>query len=320
MRSRKEETLHPRNRHRGGLDFARLSRACPALKPHISTNQWGNEAIDFANPAAQRLLNAALLKEYYGVGHWDLPEGALCPSIPGRADYIHCLADLLAESNRTSIPRGQQVRALDIGVGASCVYPLIGHAEYGWRFLGTDIDARALSSAQQIVDSNAGLKGQIELRLQPSLAKILGGILQRDELFDLTLCNPPFHGSPAEAEVSAKRKWSRLGKDARNGGRPTLNYGGQDRELWCPGGELAFVRKLIAESVPLAKRCLWFTSLISKSDHLRPLRAALTLAHVVESRTVEMKAGQKTSRLLAWTYLTPAEREAWRARAQGSIP
>jgi 23S rRNA (adenine1618-N6)-methyltransferase len=313
MRER-EETLHLRNLHRGGLDFSRLAKGCPELRPFILVNQWGNESIDFADPAAQRLLTAALLKEYYRVDHWTLPEGALCPSIPGRADYLHCLADLLASSNGGVIPRGAQVRALDIGVGASCVYPLIGRAEYGWRFLGTEVDAGALASAQQIVDSNAGLNQEIELRLQPSLAKILGGIFQRDELFDLSLCNPPFHGSPAEAEASAKRKWSRLGKGASDGARPTLNYGGRDRELWCPGGELAFIRKLISESIPLAKRCLWFTSLVSKSDNLRPLRASLEQAKVVESKTIEMKAGQKTSRLLAWTFLSAPEREAWRAR------
>jgi 23S rRNA (adenine1618-N6)-methyltransferase len=43
------------------------------------------------------------------------------PSIPGRADYIHYIADLLAESNNGIIPRSWD-QGLDIGIGANCIY------------------------------------------------------------------------------------------------------------------------------------------------------------------------------------------------------
>ena len=141
--------MHPRNRHLGGLEFKRLSQKSPGLAPFVMLNEWGNESIDFANPAAVKALNKALLKQFYGVALWDLPPGYLCPSVPGRADYLHSLADLLASSNQGVIPRGAQVRALDIGVGANCVYPLIGTSEYGWRFLGSEVDPVALASATQ---------------------------------------------------------------------------------------------------------------------------------------------------------------------------
>ena len=309
----RQESLHPRNRHRGGLDFPRLIARRPALLRFVSINQWGNQSIDFADPAAQRELTAALLAEHYGVEGWELPPGYLCPSIPGRADTIHTVADLLASSHGGAIPRGAQVCALDIGTGANCVYPLIGHAEYGWRFLGSDIDRGALAAAERIVAAVPRLRGAIELRLQPAPASILEGLLRPGERFDVSLCNPPFHASAREAEEGSRRKWKNLGRGGAPGQLPALNFGGRGTELWCPGGERAFVRRLIAESARLHDSCLWFTSLVAKSENLPAIRAALQQARVRESRTLELRQGQKTSRILAWTFFAPPEREAWRA-------
>ena len=159
--------LHPRNRHQGRYDFPALVASSPELAAFVARNAHGDESIDFADPVAVKALNRALLKQVYGIGNWDIPPGYLCPPIPGRADYLHCLADLLATDNGGEIPRGSVVRALDIGVGANCVYPLIGHAEYGWRFVGTDVDRGALTCAQAIIDANPGLAQAITLRRQP---------------------------------------------------------------------------------------------------------------------------------------------------------
>jgi 23S rRNA (adenine1618-N6)-methyltransferase len=286
--------MHTRSRHLGGLGFPLLIAAVPALAPFVFTNEWGTQTLDFADPAAIKLLNTALLKHHYGVAHWDIPEGYLCPSVPGRADYIHSLADLLAGGR--SIPRGKSVRALDIGTGANCVYPLIGNAEYGWSFVGSEIDAKALANAKSIVAEN-GLRGAIELRLQRSPQKILSGLLAEGEQFDVSLCNPPFHASAKEAAEASQRKWKNLGK-----GGSALNFGGQSRELWTAGGESAFVRKMVEESVAIGKRVRWFTSLISKSANLPAVERALQRARAARTKTIEMKQGQKTSRLVAWSF------------------
>ncbi len=311
---RKQESLHPRSRHRGGLDFARLTATSPELAQFVAVNQWGNESVDFADPAAVKALNKALLKQYYQVAAWDIPPGYLCPSIPGRADYVHCVADLLASSNGGVIPRGAAVRALDLGVGASLVYPLIGNSEYGWRFLGSDIDPLALAAAKLIVDSNPALKGKVELRLQADSRQVLAGLLKPGESVEVTMCNPPFHSSPEEAEAGARRKWKNLGRGGSPGEQPRLNFGGRAKELWCPGGESAFVTTLIEESAALPARSFWFTSLVSKQSSLQALQRALRRASARETRIVEMKQGQKTSRMLAWTFLDEASQEAWRAR------
>ncbi|MBC7400961.1 MAG: RlmF-related methyltransferase, partial [Mucilaginibacter sp.] len=161
-----KENMHPRNVHRNGYDFKQLIKANPALKKFVGLNKFEIESVDFTNADAIKALNKALLKQFYGVDGWDIPEGYLCPPIPGRADYLHYVADLLAETNENAIPKGNKVRVLDIGTGANLVYPLIGSSFYGWQFVGTDIDPTAIRSAKNTIGLNKGLERKIEVRLQ----------------------------------------------------------------------------------------------------------------------------------------------------------
>lgn len=304
--------LHPRNRHQGQYDFAALIAACPALKPHVKANPYGLPSIDFANPQAVKLLNRALLAQQYGVQQWDIPSGYLCPPIPGRADYIHALADLLAGPGGT-VPRGSQIRLLDIGTGANLVYPLLAHAEYGWDCVGSDIDRPALDNAQAILEANPAFAAHIALRHQTRDDAMFSGIWQKGERFDLTLCNPPFHASRAAAAAGSERKWRNLGKGKQlaSARAPALNFGGRDRELCYPGGEVAFVSRMIEDSRRFARQCLWFTSLVSSADSLPALQAALRHAGVKQSQLVAMAQGQKRSRVLVWSFLDQAARQAW---------
>lgn len=305
--------LHPRNRHRERYDLPRLVAASPALGRFVARNAYGDESIDFADPAAVKALNQAILKADYGVLDWDLPADYLCPPIPGRVDYLHCLADLLASGNGGAIPQGPAIRVLDVGVGANCIYPLLGQHEYGWRFLGSEVDAQALAAAQRIVDANQ-LGAAIELRQQTSPNQIFKGVWPSGESFAATLCNPPFHASPEAAQAGSRRKWQQLGKDSAADleAAPVLNFGGQGGELWCPGGELAFIRQMIAESVAFAGRCYWFTTLVSKESNLPAITAALKQAGVVATRIVAMSQGQKKSRIVAWSFFSPQQQDDWR--------
>jgi 23S rRNA (adenine1618-N6)-methyltransferase len=289
--------LHPRNRHRGRYDFAELVRTSPELAAFVRPNPYGDASIEFADPDAVRALNRALLKHFYGIQHWDLPAGYLCPPIPGRADYLHHVADLLGAADGGRIPRGPSVRVLDIGVGANCIYPILGHQEYGWSFLGSDIDPGALAVAGRILRANPCLDG-IELRLQPEPGRIFQGLLRDGESFTLSICNPPFHAGPDEARAGTRRKLGNLGL----AGAPRLNFGGRGGELWCEGGEAGFLRRMIAESAGIPTRCRWFSSLVSKSASLPGLRHALRQAGARATRTLDMAQGQKQSRILAWTY------------------
>jgi|TARA_R110002012_G_scaffold319483_1_gene540342 23S rRNA (adenine1618-N6)-methyltransferase len=294
--------LHPRNLHLDGYDFERLVAQTPELEAFMIKNPVGQSTVDFQDPMAVRMLNRALLRTHYDIEFWDIPAGYLCPPIPGRVDYIHHLADLLAENNNLQeAPRGRHIKALDIGTGASLVYPLIGQSAYGWRFTGVDVDANAIKSARQLRDVN---KLDIDLRLQNNSENIFRGVIQPDDVFHVTMCNPPFHGSFEQANKGTQRKWASLGK-----GRSTkLNFGGRDAELWYPGGEIKFIARMVAESMDFAKQCLWFTSLVSKKDNLQPLHRILGKARVAEYKVVEMAQGQKTSRFIAWTYFKKKQR------------
>ena len=302
MRGEPSETkagLHPRNRFRHGYDFVELMRVSPALAPFVKPTAHGGLSIDYADAAAVKALNQALLRQAYGLQTWDLPPGRLCPPVPGRADYVHWLADLLSGGVEAHIPRGKAVRVLDIGTGASAIYALIGACEYGWSFVGVDTDAAALRWARQIVAANAGVAARIQFRQQSDPAQCFDGVVRGGERFDLSLCNPPFHASAAEAEAGTVRKLRQLGKDS---GKLERNFGGQANELWCAGGELGFLQRMIEQSALIPDRCRWFTTLVSKGEHLPRLRAALADVQAAEVRVIEMAQGQKKSRVLAWTF------------------
>ena len=305
--------LHPRNRHPGQYDFAALVAASPALGRFVTTNRFGNRSIDFAHPAAVKALNQAILLTQYDIRHWEVPPQYLCPPIPGRADYIHHLADLLATANGGTIPRGPMICAFDVGVGASAIYPLIGYREYGWRFVGSECDPAAMTSAQRIVRANPGLDKFITLRRQKSPLQLFAGVVKEDEHFDVAMSNPPFHASAAEAIKGTRRKWNNLGKpEAAGRGAPLLNFGGQESELWCEGGEVGFITRMISESTQVPGLCLWFTSLVSKEASLPLIVRVLQAAHVRERRVIEMTHGQKRTRIIAWTFMDERQRRDWR--------
>ena len=253
-----------------------------------------------------KALNSALLQHFYQIGHWDIPDGYLCPPIPGRADYLHYLADVLASDNGYQVPRGPNVCILDIGVGANCIYPLIGQHEYGWRFTGTEIDPVALKSAGAVIKANPEAAKNIRLRQQQDPAKILKGAIKAGEHYAATLCNPPFHSSAEEALNGTRRKLTNLGRDAS---KPVLNFGGKAGELWCEGGEVAFITKMIEESESYAKQVGWFTSLVSRQENLPAIYEALEDVEALDVRTVEMSQGQKVSRFVAWTFLPENKRK-----------
>jgi 23S rRNA (adenine1618-N6)-methyltransferase len=93
-----------------------------------------------------------------------------------------------------------------------------------------------------------------------------------------------------------------------------LNFGGQASELWCEGGELGFVQRMIAESARVPRACRWFTTLVSKSEHVPRLRQALRAVNAAEVRTIDMTHGQKKSRILAWSFRTAPLTAAVRPR------
>lgn len=293
IRRSTKETLHPRNRFRDGYDFPALLARSPALAPFVAENAHGDLGIDWADPAAVKALNQALLRDAYGIA-WDVPAGYLCPPVPGRSDYVHYLADLLGA-------RAAQATVLDIGTGANCVYPLLGASEYGWRFVATEVDPVAARWAQGLVAQNPAVAALIEVRAQAARTECFAGVVRPGETFAASMCNPPFHASARAVATSNLRKRRNLA-GGRTPPKAPRNFGGTSSELWCPGGERGFLLRMIAQSAARPGLCRWFTTLVAKGDHLPALQHALREAGARDVRTIAMAQGQKQSRILAWTF------------------
>lgn len=286
-----KSTLHPNNKHTGRYDFEKLVASCPELSEYVFVNKYGSETIDFSNPKAVKLLNKALLQTHYDIKGWDIPQGYLCPPIPGRADYIHYIAELVGKAKK--------VTALDIGVGANCIYPLIGNRDYKWKFIGSDIDPNALENANEIIQNNE-LNKYIELRFQANEKNIFKGIIEKNDKIAVTICNPPFHASAEDAMNASLRKEQNLKKRRIN--KPTLNFGGQHKELWCNGGEREFIKNMIRESVGYKDQIEWFTTLVSREAHLDAVYQTLKKVNPKEVKTINMGQGNKISRIVAWKF------------------
>ncbi len=303
--------LHPRNKHNTRYDFKSLISSHPALAPFVQLNKYDDESIDFSDAAAVKTLNSALLKQFYAIDTWDIPEGYLCPPIPGRADYIHHIAEALSNLNKGKTPKGANIKCLDIGVGANCVYPIIGTQEYEWSFIGSDIDPIAIEAASNIVKNNERLNKRVDIRLQESKKDFFYGIISKEEKVDITICNPPFHASQEEATKGTKRKLNNL--THKKNSIAIKNFGGTNNELWSEGGERKFVLDMVRESKKFSSSVFMFSTLLSKQSNVKAIQLALQEADARGVKTIAMGQGNKSSRIITWSFLSAIEQKAWMA-------
>jgi len=284
--------LHPKNLHIEAYNFDELEKVQPELSNYIIANTNKEKTIDFGDNQAVLHLNKALLKYHYKVTDWNIPPKYLIPPIPGRADYIHHLSDLLSEETITN-----DIKGLDIGVGANCIYPILGSSIYNWKMVGADIDENAVVAAQNNISTTKKLSQNIEIRYQEDHSNLFKGIIKEGEYFNFSMCNPPFHSSKEEASKTSRRKTKNLGREI---GSP-LNFGGESNELWCNGGEALFLKRMIKESADFKTQVGWFTSLISKNESLSKIYKQLDKLKATY-KVIPMSQGNKKSRFIAWKF------------------
>ncbi|MBU2996249.1 23S rRNA (adenine(1618)-N(6))-methyltransferase RlmF [Cellulophaga baltica] len=282
--------MHANNIHNGSYDFETLIKTHTPLENFVFVNNFSTKTIDFSNNLAVLHLNKALLKHYYQVTDWNIPNGYLCPPIPGRADYLHHIHDLL---DTTKVIKG-----LDIGVGSNCIYPILASQLFDWKMVGADINETAVNSANENIATTKKLQENIEIRHQQLNANLFKGIINTNEYFDFTMCNPPFHSSEKEANTGSLRKVKNLDNQMSS----KLNFGGQANELWCNGGEGLFIKRMIKQSCSFKKQVGWFTCLVSKSENLKNIYKQLTKAGATY-KTIDMNQGNKKSRFVAWQFV-----------------
>lgn len=294
--------MNKKNKHKEDYHFEKLIEVCPELEPHVFVNKYEKQTINFADAKAVKALNTALLKVHYNIEYWQFPDTNLCPPIPGRVDYIHHIADLLKASKLN-----KDITILDIGTGASCIYPLLGNAEYNWKFVATDSHKKTIAIAEKIIIKNK-LKKDIQLKHQPNTERVFKGIISATDKFSASICNPPFYKDEAEAFEATTRKLKGLGKLTDSVIR---NFAGQAHELCFKGGEKAFLHTYLYESSLFKKQCFWYTSLVSNKDNIKSMKKSLGKLGATAIKVIEMSQGNKKSRVVAWTFLTEKEQKDW---------
>lgn len=339
---RDRPTIHPRNKYSDKPpDFAQLASLYPSFKPFVFYSRDGRPRIDWTDFNATRELTRILLLHDHGVSWW-IPDGQLCPTVPNRSNYIHWIEDLLSSEiipTRKSI--SEKVRGFDIGTGANCIYPLLGASLLAWSFVGSDVTDVALEWAERNVKNNPHIADLIEIRkvgnfigsfsmrelhdgnlinvesetdadvvvsaieeaepLVPSSfdmragadnsyfgPPILLGVVRDDEKFDFCMCNPPFFETMVEAGLN-----------------PKTSCGGTPAEMVCPGGERAFITRIIEDSFTLKESFRWYTSMVGRKSNLKFLMSKLREVGATIVKTTEFVQGQTCRWGLAWSFLPP---------------
>ena len=294
-----EKRLDARERHFATLyatelDFRRLGERDEALRALLGGK--GQSHLDFTDPRAVMQLTKTLLRLDFGL-RIELPPDRLCPPVPNRHNYILWLKELLDSTSASyaeTYDPTRRVLGLDIGTGASLIYPLLGCAQRPrWSFVATDVDAKSLAHARR----NAELNGLLGSRIRVVDRDVAAPLVPLDELgidaLDFVMVNPPFYTSESELLDLARQK-SRP---------PNSACTGAPIEMVCEGGEIGFVQRIIDESLVLRERVQWYTSMLGKQSSLDVCVARLR-AHGIDNYAVTaFVQGNKTRRwALGWSF------------------
>ena len=298
MKSHTFTSMHPKNPYYERYDLKRLAKHYSTLQEYIVLNTSGEETIDFSSSSAVYELNKAMLLADFKLADYNLPTGYLIPPIPGRLDYLLHIRDFLSE--KLSIVVDSELRGLDIGTGANGIYCVLGAQHFNWTMVGTESDAKATEIAIANMQHTKGLQDKVEIRHQENKSFLFKNIMQSNEQFDFTVCNPPFHSSREEALKSSLRKLNNLAGATHNNDA-SLNFEGQANELWCNGGEALFIKRLIKESILFKDQVKVFTSLVAKTDNLVKIEKQLKKAKA-NYQIINMAHGNKKSRFVLWWF------------------
>ncbi|XP_041919858.1 RNA N6-adenosine-methyltransferase mettl16 [Alosa sapidissima] len=284
------KSMHPRNRYKDKPpDFAYLASKYPEFQQHVQTNLIGRVTLNFKDPEAVRALTCTLLKEDFGLTI-QIPLERLIPTVPLRLNYIHWVEDLISDQGACDGPR----RGIDIGTGASCIYPLLGATMNGWYFLATEVDDICFNYATKNVEQN-NLSDLIKVVKVPQKTLLMDALKEESSIiYDFCMCNPPFFANQLEAK----------GVNSRNARRPppsSVNTGGET-EIMAEGGELEFVKRIIHDSLQLKRRLRWYSCMLGKKCSLAPLKEELRKQGVTKVTHTEFYQGRTMRWALAWSF------------------
>ncbi|KAI7865724.1 hypothetical protein BDF14DRAFT_1875519 [Spinellus fusiger] len=209
-----------------------------------------------------------------------------------RLNYILWLQDLVEET----LPEDSgNVMGMDIGVGASCIYPLLGcRNDSSWSFIATDINKTSLECAQKNVQRNH-LQHRIELIHNDDPNTIfLWDKIPPDIKFSFCMSNPPFYASQEEIMENASNKLL----------KPSATCMGTMDEMVTHGGEYGFIGRMIEESLQCKTRIMWFTSMIGQKKTLQPIVKKLKQCSISNYVISELNQGKTRRWTVAWSFHT----------------
>ncbi|OLN81080.1 putative methyltransferase-like protein C27D7.08c [Colletotrichum chlorophyti] len=280
-----------RNLYSQEPDFDKLGREDPAFGTMLKR---GN--LDFNNPAAVMQLTKTLLMADFGV-QIELPDDRLCPPVPNRHNYILWLKGLVDTTSYDDPDR--KVLGLDIGTGASCIYPLLGCTQRRWSFFATDVDPKSLTYAKKNVELNH-LQNRISIVPRNPKDALIPLEDIGAETLSFVMTNPPFYASENDLLDSARQK-----------SRPPLTAcTGAPVEMVTEGGEVSFVSRILDESLKLRDRVQWYTSMFGKQSSLEEFVTKLREQKIDNYAVTEFIQGNKTRRwAIAWSFaaMRPSE-------------
>ncbi|EPQ31487.1 uncharacterized protein PFL1_00822 [Pseudozyma flocculosa PF-1] len=305
--------------------------------------------LDFQDAQAVRCLSETLLYHDFGLTV-RLHEARLCPTIPNRLNYILYLRKVLdcssscsrviatARQARSAVSREEGaeqrdidvgrrgVRGLDIGTGASAIYPLLGCAvEPDWTFVATDIDSDSLAHARQTIEDPANNRSVVvsssrttaqgdqhgPVTVDHALAQRVQLLLRSREdclipsdgevaswdgpvRFDFTMCNPPFYLSEEDMRYSASFKTA----------KPNAVCHGSENEMVTEGGEVAFVLRMVRESALPAnrQRVGWYTSMLGKLSSVSAVVDGIKSHGIDNWAVTKLVQGQTGRWVVSWSF------------------
>ncbi|XP_043495887.1 RNA N6-adenosine-methyltransferase mettl16 isoform X2 [Polistes fuscatus] len=183
----------------------------------------------------------------------------------------------------------KNIKGIDIGTGAVCIYPLLLAKMYGYSMLGTEINETSIESAIENVKNNT-LENLIKV-IKVDEENIFKEVINENEHFHFTMCNPPFFETQGNLE-KAKRH------PPRNA--PT----GSDEELSVEGGELLFITRMIEESIQIGDKIKIYTTMIGKRKNSLYFPKFLRRNGIKNFTWTEFCQGHTKRWGLAWSFLS----------------
>ncbi|KAF7127918.1 hypothetical protein RHSIM_Rhsim11G0190600 [Rhododendron simsii] len=335
-------TIHPRNKYSDNPpDFAQLASLYPSFEPFVFYSRDGRPRIDWTDFNATRELTRVLLLHDHSL-NWYSFHLLLKSYVEYREMFLFWKYVWFSSNGPLPYCDGEVVRGFDIGTGANCIYPLLGASLLGWSFVGSDVTDVALEWAERNVKNNPHISGLIEIRKvesgkmtsygeescegqlvdsgsntltheiearnpEPDILRplelhsnvnksyhgppVLYGVVRDGEEFDFCMCNPPFFESMEEAGLN-----------------PKTSCGGTLEEMVCPGGEEAFISRIIQDSFELMQSIRWYTSMVGRKSNMKILMSKLREVGVTIVKTTEFVQGQTCRWGLAWSFMPPAQK------------